>query len=460
MFTSLSNINAQQNQNVFNRNNGINKPVNNRYVKLFVKYYTTIGRKYLKKAFSEMEKYFPVISKIFTEQKIPLPFILLPIITCYYKRQVSYSTDAAGLWQLSSTDARRYGLMINKYVDERFDIVKSTWVAARLIKSLKASLKHYDLVLAAYNGTETYIRKKLDESNVNSFWKLVDKTGFDNTFEYVPKFHALLTIAKNPKKYGFKGFDFTKKVYFESVHVKPKLKLEILAKILNLTVFEIKSLNYQLKGEITPPLGRNKFYLIRLPKDFTTIFKQKKYLLKPYLIETRIYYVRNRIRVRRGDNLGRIAARYRVSLRALMRLNGIRNPRMLRVGRVLYLPRKSRIIKKYRVPNPLFKDTKIYKKYLARLKAERRRFMIRERIRKRREARIRRRRHVRAVRRKRFLRKMRRLRKKRVIFYKIKPGDTVSGLASKLRVSARRIIKANRGTTKLIIGRVLRISRY
>jgi membrane-bound lytic murein transglycosylase D len=43
-------------------------------------------------------------------------------------------------------------------------------------------------------------------------------------------------------------------------------------------------------------------------------------------------------RVRRGDTLGSIANRHRTSAAALQRLNGIRDPRRLRVGAVLKLP--------------------------------------------------------------------------------------------------------------------------
>lgn len=40
-------------------------------------------------------------------------------------------------------------------------------------------------------------------------------------------------------------------------------------------------------------------------------------------------------RVKRGDTLGGIAHKYRVSVKQLMRLNNIRNPKSLRVGQRL-----------------------------------------------------------------------------------------------------------------------------
>ncbi len=438
----------------------------NKYVKLFVRYYTTVGRKYLEKAFKLMEKYYPVISQILKKHNLPVAFVLLPIITSYYKRQVKFVSNAAGIWQLMPITGKMHGLMINKYVDERFDIVKSTTVACKYLNGLKKSFKSYELVIAAYNGKSNYIRKKMRKHKSDNFWDIVRKGGFEKTFEYVPKFYALLEIVSNAKKYDFKEFNFKNKKFFETVYVRGGLNIKVLAKILSLNFFELQNLNYQLKENLTLRLRKGKKYAIRVPVNFSKIFYKKKHLLKPYLIKTRVYYVKNRIRVKKGDTLGKIAKRYRVSTRGIIRLNRLKKPNVLRIGRVLRLPRKRKVVKKYRVVNPLFKGTKTYKRLIARKRARKRAILKRKRrrkarLRRRKIARLKRLRRKRRLKRRKLLRSIRRkMKKKKVILYKVKKGDTVSELAVKFSIPAKKIIRANRGTTKLIIGRVIKIKRY
>lgn len=75
----------------------------------------------------------------------------IAIIESALRENVTSAAGAAGLWQLMPDTAKRYGLVINDYVDERFDIQKSTTAALDYIQALYKKFGNWTLVAAAYN---------------------------------------------------------------------------------------------------------------------------------------------------------------------------------------------------------------------------------------------------------------------------------------------------------------------
>lgn len=74
-------------------------------------------------------------------------------------RNVS-KAGAAGLWQLMPHTARRYGLRVDKSVDERFDVEKATRAAARyIIRQLDAFDGDALWATAAYNAGGSNLKR-------------------------------------------------------------------------------------------------------------------------------------------------------------------------------------------------------------------------------------------------------------------------------------------------------------
>ncbi len=453
----------------FGKDSNSIKAVMNPVIKLFVQYYTTVGKKYLENAFKQMEKYYPVIKQMLKQNALPIELVALPVIESGYIEYARSSSGALGLWQLMPMTAKMSGCEINAYTDERLDILKATKAAIKFIQHLKETFVNWDLVLAAYNGGGNYLLQQMRKYRTDNFWEFSRKEGFSQqTMEYVPRFYAVLHILQNLKKYGFKPIDFNKNIYFETVNIQGTHKITTIAKIMDLQAFELKELNPQLLQNITPP--KKKSYELKIPVNFKKVYLVKKHLLQKTVAPRYAYkFVHKKILVRHGDTLNEIARRYKVNVKTLAQINHLRNPNVLTVGMPLLLPVKIKVYsnKPVKANKPANRQKRIHKQ-----KQKQKRHYRRTRTRRSYAYKKQKQRRIALQRKKqkrtRYLKRRRRLllmiqarRRARTnrknIKYRIKRGDTVIKISRKLKISKRRIIRANNGTTKLIAGRVLRI---
>lgn len=104
------------------------------------------------------------------------------------------------MWHFMRATGKEYGLEINKNVDERYNIEKSTRVAAEYLKKSKNKLGSWTLAAAAYNAGNYGVSKRLETQQVSSYY---DALLPDETERYIFRIIALKEIISNPKKYGF-----------------------------------------------------------------------------------------------------------------------------------------------------------------------------------------------------------------------------------------------------------------
>lgn len=197
-------------------------------------------------------KYIDVITEIFDEKGIPPEIAYLPIIESGFSPFAVGSGDAVGLWQFVRGTAQRYGLRIDRYVDERKDPVKSTHAAARYLKDLYRMFGKWDLALAAYNA---------GEGKVMSYRKGNAHHLPDFLNRYIGKFVAVATLARNPERYGFTPNEDTPDEDFLEITTDRSISLAALAAKYQTTVAAIRELNPALLTDHTPPYD----YRVRLP---------------------------------------------------------------------------------------------------------------------------------------------------------------------------------------------------
>jgi hypothetical protein len=144
-------------------------------------------------------KFFPIIEPLLKEYGLPDDFKYLCVAESALIN-IPSSKGAAGYWHFMPATGREYGLEVNKNVDERYNLEKSTRVAAEYLKKAKKKLGSWTLAAAAYNAGNGRISQRMRQQQVNDYYDLLLNT---ETGRYIFRILALKEVLSNPKKYGF-----------------------------------------------------------------------------------------------------------------------------------------------------------------------------------------------------------------------------------------------------------------
>jgi len=304
-------------------------------VKKFIKLYSYGNGRWLRTAFKRAYRWLPYIRQIFREYGLPDELVYLSLIESHFNFNARSRAGAVGLWQFMSSTARKYGLKINWWIDERKDPLKSTEAAAKYLKDLYNMFGSYDLALAAYNAGEGKISRLIQRTKKKSYWHLCKKRKLKKeTIAYVPSFYAVLYLIRNNKQLQYipeEYLNYSKKT-LTFVQIPKPYSLFKIAKFLKVKVNYLKQFNPELRRYCTPPYYEN--YVLKLPSKFENeILALVKDINENYHFKFKVY------RVRRGDTLIKIARRYGIyPVSMLKSFNNIRNVRRLRVGQKILLP--------------------------------------------------------------------------------------------------------------------------
>ena len=144
-------------------------------------------------------KYFPLIEPLLKKYGIPDDFKYLAVAESGLENNSS-PAGAAGFWHFLKSSAKEYGLEVNQNVDERYNLEKSTKVAAEYLKKSKKRFGTWTLAAAAYNGGNARIARNLKKQQVTNYYDLLLNS---ETSRYVFRIVALKEVLSNPRKYGF-----------------------------------------------------------------------------------------------------------------------------------------------------------------------------------------------------------------------------------------------------------------
>ena len=210
-------------------------------------------------------RYFPLIEPILKKNGIPEDFIYLAAIESYLNPRAVSPAKAAGLWQLLPSTAKEAGLEVNDYVDERFNIEKSTEAACRYLKSAYAKYGSWTTVAASYNAGMGRISKELAKQQHDSSFDLWLN---EETCRYVFRALVLKEILKDPYRFGFA---VRKHQLYHPVRVReimvntPIEDLATFAKNHGITYAQLKEFNSWLRDRSLPNKN-GKTYKILIPE--------------------------------------------------------------------------------------------------------------------------------------------------------------------------------------------------
>ncbi len=285
---------------------------------------------------SRSGKYLELMKEILKSKNIPEDIVFLSLIESGFNPYAYSIARAVGPWQFISSTAKRYGLVIDWWRDERRDPVKSTEAAANYLKDLYDMFGSWNLAMAAYNAGEGKILKALNRSKSDDYWSLLKTRHIKReTKEYVPRFIAASTIAENPEEFGFKNINYHQPLDYDEVAVNEPLDLEVAARCAGTTIEIIKELNPELRRWCTPP--DMPLYILRIPagskelflKNLADIPEEERFTVETYT-------------VKKGDTINKIAKNTGVTVKAILVLNSMDKIKSLKPGTRISLPPKEK----------------------------------------------------------------------------------------------------------------------
>ncbi len=294
------------------------------------------GRKHFADGLVRSGQYRPIIEKVFREESIPLDLMYLAQVESFFKPHAVSRAKAKGIWQFQKGTAQLYGLKVTRDVDERSDPEKSTRAAARYLNDLFSMFKDWNLVLAAYNWGDGRVQRLINRTGLKDFWKLANMKRKlpKETKNHIPLIQASVILGRNPEKYGLPT-ELDPPMRYAEVTISKPIDLRAAAKVLSTSTDELKRLNPALRGLTTPANYPN--FQLKVPADSDPETHEQLAALPRAKIKPPPEFD-GRHKVRPGETLYGIAARYHVSIAALEKANNLSPKKKLPAGIWLQVP--------------------------------------------------------------------------------------------------------------------------
>src|SRR6266436_880306 len=285
----------------------------NPLIQQYINYYQGRGRATMEAGLRRSGRFMKIARETFRREGVPEDITWLGQVESAWNPRVKSWASASGLWQFVGGTGAQYGLRQTAWVDERNGIEKPTQASAEYLKFLA---KRYNgvwlLAMAAYNTGALNVDRGISRAGVANYWQIYPYIA-QETRNYVPNILAVILIAKNPEKYGFRGIRPEPPISFEPVVVSSATSLRLIADATDTSVDYIQALNPELKRDTTP---RGESYSVRVPAGKG---KQVASVLKRVPAERR--EVARVISVVPGEDLESVANRTGVSVATLQAMN-------------------------------------------------------------------------------------------------------------------------------------------
>ena len=148
-----------------------------------------------------VHRYFPIMDSIFAKYNVPSDFKYVALAESGLKVNIS-PKGAAGFWQFLESTARENDLIVNDYIDQRYDLIKSTEAACKFLLQSYQKFGSWTMVAASYNLGMGGLKKQSEFQKITSYYDLYTNS---ETARYVFRIIALKLIIENPEKYGYQN---------------------------------------------------------------------------------------------------------------------------------------------------------------------------------------------------------------------------------------------------------------
>lgn len=298
--------------------------------------------------------YFPIIEETLNKYNLPEELKYMAVIESALNPIAVSRAGARGMWQFMHNTGKSYGLEINSFVDERYDVEKAVDAAARYLLDAYNVFGDWNLAISSYNCGAGNINKAIKRSGGKTdFWSIYPYLPRE-TRGYVPAFVGAMYAMTYHKEYGLMPDTIMMPAHTDTFEIHRNLNFQQISSVVGIPMDDLEHLNPQYTHDIIP--GNEGTYVLKLPYLYTSAFLDNQDSLyveqSPILLgnttqaktttssagnsQDRITY-----KVKSGDYLGKIASKYGVSVNQLKSWNKLKSNN-LRIGQTLYIYRSGR----------------------------------------------------------------------------------------------------------------------
>ena len=208
---------------------------------------------YTYRMFERTKRYIYYVVQEVKKRSMPMEIALLPIIESAYNPIARSNMKAVGLWQFIPSTGKNYGLQQDWWKDERSNVILSTNASLNYLEKLYNQFGTWELALAAYNAGEGKVGREIKRNKRRK--RATDYYTISlprETDEYVSKLIAMKHIIQNPQKYNVEVPYIPNAPYFAEVTLKEQMDIDLILKLADISSEEFELLNAHHKRPLIP----------------------------------------------------------------------------------------------------------------------------------------------------------------------------------------------------------------
>ena len=208
---------------------------------------------YTYRMFERTKRYIYYVVQEVQKRNMPMEIALLPIIESAYNPIARSNMKAVGLWQFIPSTGKNYGLQQDWWKDERSNVILSTNASLNYLEKLYNQFGTWELALAAYNAGEGKVGREIKRNKRRK--RATDYYTISlprETDEYVSKLIAMKHIIQNPQKYNVEVPYIPNAPYFAEVTLTEQMDIDLILKLADISSEEFELLNAHHKRPLIP----------------------------------------------------------------------------------------------------------------------------------------------------------------------------------------------------------------
>ncbi|MEA3447593.1 MAG: transglycosylase SLT domain-containing protein, partial [Bacteroidota bacterium] len=260
-----------------------------------------------------LEKY----GHAFEKHSLPPALAYFPLVSSDMSPDYVSGNGGVGNWKFKYSTARLYGLMVDKYIDERRLPDKSTWAAAHMLENFYTSFETYPLAVAAWICGPARVHKALKNTSNNNKFREVFSLLPEPEIDSYHAFTALNILLHNTGKFDLSPVVVGTENPKDTVFIIDTLHFGQVADLTGIDKQSLEMLNPHYVKNIVPasaqtslplflPHGTRKAFLTHLDTiyHYRDSFYFKKAIPKTKTLTPGSDYVPVQYTIKSGDNIG------------------------------------------------------------------------------------------------------------------------------------------------------------